>query len=81
MEILIEILISLNLASVIIAGVLLASGAYEAFSFVNPKVIYRKIRVNWFGVILLTIVFNACFVIVSIPYWIYKICTVGRKCN
>ena len=79
MDILIEILISLNLMSVIFAGVLLASGMYEYFSLVNPKVIYRKIPVNWFGVILLTIIFNVCFVIVSVPYWIYKICTVGRK--
>ena len=79
MDILIEILISLNLMSVIFAGVLLASGMYEYFSLVNPKVIYRKLPVNWFGVILLTIIFNVCFVIVSVPYWIYKICTVGRK--
>lgn len=79
MDILIEILISLNLMPVIFAGVLLASGMYEYFSLVNPKVIYRKIPVNWFGVILLTIIFNVCFVIVSVPYWIYKICTVGRK--
>lgn len=79
MNTLIEILISLNLMSVIFAGVLLASGMYEYFSLVNPKVIYRKLPVNWFGVTLLTIIFNVCFVIVSVPYWIYKICTVGRK--
>ena len=79
MDILIEILISLNLMSVIFAGVLPASGMYEYFSLVNPKVIYRKLPVNWFGVTLLTIIFNVCFVIVSVPYWIYKICTVGRK--
>lgn len=79
MNTLIEILISLNLMSVIIAGVLLASGDYECFALVNPKVIYKTIPVNWFGVILLTIIFNVCFVIVSVPYWIYKICTVGRK--
>lgn len=79
MDILIEILISLNLMSVIFAGVLLASGMCEYFSLVNPKVIYRKLPVNWFGVTLLTIIFNVCFVIVSVPYWIYKICTVGRK--
>lgn len=79
MNILIEILISLNLMSVIFAGVLFASDKYEYFSLVNPKVIYKEIPVNWFGVILLTIIFNVCFVIVSVPYWIYKICTLGRK--
>lgn len=49
------------------------------FSFVNPIVIYKNLEVNWFGAILLTIIFNAFFPIISIPYWIYKICTVGRK--
>ena len=79
MNTLIEILISLNLMSVIFAGVLLASDEHEYFSLVNPKVIYKKLPVNWFGVTLLTIIFNVCFVIVSVPYWIYKICTAGRK--
>lgn len=49
------------------------------FSFVNPIVIYKNLKVNWFGVILLTIIFNVFFPIIAIPYWIYKLCTVGRK--
>lgn len=49
------------------------------FSFVNPIIIYKNLEVNWFGAILLTIIFNAFFPIISIPYWIYKLCTVGRK--
>ena len=77
MEILMKILISLNIMAVIFAVVTLANGAY--FTFVNPKVIYEAIPVNWFGVILLTIIFNVCFVIISVPYWIYKLCTIGRK--
>lgn len=48
------------------------------FSFVNPKVIYDNIKVNWFGACVLAIVFNILFPVVAIPYWIYKICTVGR---
>lgn len=48
------------------------------FSFVNPMVIYDNIMVNWFGAWLLAIVFNILLPTVSIPYWIYKICTVGR---
>ena len=48
------------------------------FSFVNPKVIYNNIKVNWFGAWLLAIVCNILFPVVSIPYWIYKICTIGR---
>lgn len=49
------------------------------FSFVNPIVIYRSIPVNWFGTLLLTIILNILLPSIAIPYWIYKICTVGRK--
>lgn len=47
-------------------------------SFVNPSVIYDNIEVNWFGAWFLAIVANATLPAVAIPYWIYKICTVGR---
>lgn len=45
----------------------------------NPKVIYKNIHVNWFGTMLLTIIFNILLPVISIPYWIYKLCTIGRK--
>lgn len=48
-------------------------------SFVNPLVIYYSVKVNWFGCILLTILVNGILPLVAIPYWIYKICTVGRR--
>lgn len=48
------------------------------FSFVNPIVIYNKIKVNWFGAIVLAVIFNILLPAISIPYWIYKIFTVGR---
>ena len=47
-------------------------------SFVNPIVIYNSIKVNWFGAWLLAIVCNVALPVVAIPYWVYKICTVGR---
>lgn len=49
------------------------------FSFVNPIVIHNNIKVNWFGAIALAVIFNVLLPAVSIPYWIYKIFTVGRK--
>ena len=49
------------------------------FSFVNPIVIYNNIKVNWFGAWLLAIVCNVALPVIAIPYWIYKICTVGRE--
>ena len=48
------------------------------FSFVNPIVIYNKIKVNWFGAWTLSIMVNILLPIIAIPYWIYKIFTVGR---
>lgn len=54
---------------------------WENFSFVNPFVIYKNISMNWFGVILLTVLLNISFPLVSICYWFYKLVTVGRKDN
>lgn len=44
----------------------------------NPKVVYENIKVNWFGAWVLAIIFNVLFPMIAIPYWIYKLCTVGR---
>ena len=49
------------------------------FSFVNPFVIYKNIKMNWFGTILLTIIFNIMFPLIAVLYWLYKLVTVGRK--
>lgn len=49
------------------------------FSFVNPKVIYKRVKVNWFGAWFIAITITILIPAVAIPYWIYKICTVGRK--
>lgn len=45
----------------------------------NPITIYKRIKVNWFGASLLTILTNVLVPALSVPYWIYKLCTVGRK--
>lgn len=51
----------------------------DCFDFFNPCWIYAHVRVNIIGCILLTIFTNILSPIVAIGYWIYKICTVGRK--
>ena len=61
---------------------LLVFGVFEDFndfSFMNPIEIYRIYRVNYFGAALVCIIYNLLCPIGSIGYWIYKICTVGRK--
>lgn len=51
----------------------------EGLEYVNPIWIYDNFKVNIFGVIVLTVVFNLLVPIASLFYWIYKLCTVGRK--
>ena len=46
----------------------------------DPKAIWQQYcNVNIFGCILLTIILNLLCPIVSICYWFYKLCTVGRR--
>lgn len=47
--------------------------------FVNPIYLYKKYKVNWFGAVLITILFNILCLPFACCYWIYKLCTVGRK--
>ena len=68
--------VAINL--IVIFGILVACPDGVNFSFVNPIVIYNNIKVNWFGAIVLTIIFNVLLPAISIPYWIYKLFTVGR---
>ena len=51
----------------------------QGFEFVNPVFIYRHNSVNWFGAIMLCLVYSSLLPICTIGYWIYKLCTVGRK--
>ena len=67
---------AINIAALFMLLLLCIEGAN--FSFVNPIVIHDNIGVNWFGAILLAIVFNILLPAIAIPYWIYKLCTVGR---
>ena len=46
----------------------------------NPYWAYKYHRsVNWFGAILLSLVYAALCPIGALIYWLYKLCTVGRK--
>lgn len=47
-------------------------------SFCNPKVLYTYWKVNLFGAYFLGILFTIIFLPISIFYWLYKLCTVGR---
>lgn len=51
----------------------------DGMEFVNPIFIYKHTVVNWFGAFLLMIILNLLCPIGSVIYWLYKICTIGRK--
>lgn len=51
----------------------------EGFEFVNPVYIYRRCRVNVFGAILISLLMSLICPFGTVGYWIYKLCTVGRK--
>jgi hypothetical protein len=65
----------LLLFSAMEGGILDAQG----FEFVNPVYIYKNCRVNAFGAILVAFLLSLICPIGTICYWIYKLCTVGRK--
>lgn len=45
----------------------------------NPKEIYDNTTVNIFGCIMLTILFNILCPVMTIGYWLWWLCTVGRR--
>lgn len=51
----------------------------EGLEFVNPIWLYKKYKVNWFGVGVIAIVFNILCLPFACCYWFCKLCTVGRK--
>ena len=50
----------------------------DDFRFLNPIWVYKNIKVNIFGTIFLTVLFNIIILPYALIYWFYKLCTVGR---
>ena len=51
----------------------------EDWEFVNPIHVHKYNHVNWFGAIIVALVYNALCPIGSVCYWLYKLCTIGRE--
>ena len=50
------------------------------FEYLNPLFLYDyHNKLNWFGVICLTLFYNLLCPLITISYWFYKLCTIGRK--
>jgi hypothetical protein len=45
----------------------------------NPITIYKYYKVNYFGCLFLTLLFHIIFPLPAPIFWLYKLCTVGRK--
>ena len=51
----------------------------DGFEFCNPIWLYRQYRVNWFGAGFLALLINLICPACSLGYWLYKLCTIGRR--
>ena len=67
------------MATGVIACVLNDVEWISGFNFLNPVQFYYNQSVNWFGAFFTILILNILFAPYAIVYWIYKLCTVGRK--
>ena len=53
----------------------------DGWALCNPYWVYKKYHqgVNWFGAIVLSLLYTALCPIGAVCYWFYKLCTVGRR--
>ena len=53
---------------------------FGSFEYLNPLFLYDyHSKLNWFGVICLTLLYNLLCPLITIINWFYKLCTIGRK--
>lgn len=53
---------------------------FGSFGYLNPFFLYYyHSDLNWFGVICLGLFYNLLCPLITIAYWLYKLCTIGRK--
>ena len=73
-------IVGLILAYIFLNGIFLfnLSVEYMETSF-NPIRVYKEDNANWLGCIILVLLAHILFLPIAIIYWIYKLCTVGRK--
>ena len=51
---------------------------FDAGRYTNFVVVYEEANVNWFGAIILALLYTAAPPLIAIQYWIYWLFTVGR---
>ena len=78
---LLSIYIGINVSSSIALLIILTNEEDELDweTIFNPVVIYKKTRVNWFGAFFLGIIAFILATPIALVFYIYKLCTVGRR--
>lgn len=52
----------------------------DGWELCNPYWAYKYHKgVNWFGAIMLSLLYTALCPIGAVCYWFYKLCTIGRR--
>lgn len=77
-EFLLGFYVALNIVGCLICLIECVEGLNWETLF-NPNEIYKSVKVNRFGAYFLAIVAIICITPVALVFWIYKLCTVGRK--
>lgn len=69
------------IAHLLSLGLFFITNAYEdaCFAWLNPVWIYKHAKVNWFGASFLALLGNIVIPGIAVVYWMYKLCTVGRR--
>lgn len=73
------IVLYISLSIILFIPLFIIMLATSGLEFVNPKYLYNRLRVNWFGAIMLSIIFFALTAPITIWYWFYKLFTAGRR--
>lgn len=69
-----------NACGVVFCAIWALNKYTDGFELCNPRYsyVYHK-SVNWFGAIMLSLLYTALCPIGALCYWFYKLCTVGRR--
>lgn len=51
----------------------------KGLEFLNPVWLWKNYRLNPFGAALIALVFSMACPLLAVGYWIYKLCTFGKK--
>ncbi len=69
-----------NLVGIFIQLLIGMNYGQDSIEFCNPRVVYKYNKhVNWFGALVLSLLYSVLSPLGTIIYWFCELCTVGRK--